>query len=259
MRNIMFYSFVNPSIREEIGIRMVSGIAQNQGWFLWMTDSDGVYDLYALPGEHDNSANYLIKYYPSPEEEVFATFSDAEKIMRQDMLFEKGAPKYGDRESILADHFIVGFLDILWEDEAIWLQLTVNEENVENEKSQTQITQLSNTFYSRLLRGLCFLTKTPPSIVLTKTNLTPTATVRQFVNILIPNMEDKTRLISEICTAVGVNHNGFVNRSAVGEQWQPLFIEDKDNPLPSPSEFIDEKWWGLSSKAATVLPKELRL
>lgn len=255
----MFYSFVNPLVREEIGIRMVSGITQNQGWFLWMTDSDGVYDLYALPGEHDNSANYLIKYYPSPEEEVFASYSDTEKKIRKEVLFEKGAPKYGDRESILADHFIIGFLDILWEDEAIWLQLTVNEENVENGKSQIPVIQLSNTFYSRLLRSLCFLTKSPPSIILTKTNLTPTATVRQFVNILIPNMEDKTRLISGICTTIGVNQNRFVDSATVGEQWCPLFIEDRDNLMPAPSDFIDGKWWELSSKAAIMLPKELRL
>jgi hypothetical protein len=259
MRNIMFYSFVNPAVREEIGIRLVSGITQNQGWFLWMNDSDGVYDLYSLPGEHDNSANYLIKYYPSLDEEVFESYSDKEKKLRKEMLFEAGVPKYGVRESILAEHFIVGYLDVLWEDEAIWLHLTVNEENSEDGKSKVPVTQLSHTFFSRLLRGMCFLTKTAPSIILTKSNLTPTGTVSQFVNILIPNTEDKSSLISEICTTVGVNHNGFVNAAVVGEPWKPLFIEDKDNLMPVPSDFIDEKWWEMSSKGAAVLPEELRL
>lgn len=259
MRNVMFYSFVNPEVRKEIGIRMVSGVTQNQGWFVWMNDSDGVYDLYALPGEHDNSANYLIKYYPSLEEEVFQSFSDKEIKLRKEMLFEAGVPKYGDRENILAEHFIVGYLDVLWEEEAIWLHLTVNEEKRESGKSQIPVTQLSHTFFSCLLRGLCFLTKTAPSIILTKSNLTPTGTVSQFVNILIPHTADKTNLISEICSAVGINHNGFVNAVVVGEPWKPLFIEDKNNLFPSRSEFIDEKWWEMASKGITMLPEELRL
>jgi hypothetical protein len=95
--------------------------------------------------------------------------------------------------------------------------------------------------------------------MLTKSNLTPMGPVSQFVNILILNTEDKTSLISDICTTVGVNYNGFVNSAAVGELWKPLFIEAKDNLMPGPSDFIDKNWWEMSSKGAAVLPKELRL
>ncbi len=260
MRNTFFYSVISIPVKDEIGIHTASGVLQNQGWLIWLNDSKGVYDLYLLPSEHDNAASYLLKYYPSPDEDLFSGFSKEEQHIRKTCTFEKGAPKYGERESTMADHFIIGALDILWEDNSIWLHLSVLDDDNRGRSPELPVLQMSHNFFTILLRTLCFLTKTPPSMVLSRATQTePGKTARQFTTILLPGETNKKAVTAELCKTIGVRLNGVL----VGEDgtalWEPLYLEGAAGKSANPSPFIDPKWWTLPARGETILPKELRI
>lgn len=260
IRNVLFYSLISTAVNEEIGILSASGVTQNQGWLVWLNGSQGVYDLFSLPNEHDNAASYLLKYYPSPDEEAFSCFSEEEKQIRKSHLFENGAPKHGDRETTMVDHFIIGAVDILWEDKSIWLHLNVREDGNQVRKPELPVVQMSHNFYSFLLRALSFLTKTPPSLVLTRiTTNDHGETNRQFATILLPGEMDKTTVIPDLCQTIGVKLDGAVTGENETALWEPLYLESAVSKTAQPSPFVDPLWWTLPSKAETILAEDLKI
>ena len=260
LRNTLFYSIISAKAKEDIGIDTASGVLQNQGWLVWLKSAKGVYDLFLLPGEHDNAASYLLKYYPSPDEELFSKYSKEEQEIRKTYVFENGAPKYGDREDVMASHFITGHLDILWEDRSVWLHLNVLEDENNSRKSELPVLEISHHFYSFFLRALCFLTKTPPSLVLTRTTSPePGKNVHQFATVLLPDEPDKLTITREMCKTIGVNVNGSVPASLLEAHWEPLFLEGKHNVPEKNNKYLDPLWWELPKKGMTMLPDELRI
>lgn len=260
VRNTLFYSVISAKAKEDIGIDTASGVLQNQGWLVWLKGIKGVYDMFLLPGGHDNAASYLLKYYPSPDEELFSKFSEEEQEIRKTFVFENGVPKYGDREDVMAGHFITGQLDILWEDRSVWLHLNVLEDENSSRKSELPVVQISHHFYSFFLRALCFLTKTPPSLVLTRTTSPePGKNVHQFAAVLLPGEPEKLDVTRELCKTIGVNLNGSVPASQFEAPWKPLFLEGKNNIPVESAKFVDPLWWELPAKGKTMLPDELRI
>lgn len=255
VRNIFLYSVLNQIIRDRIGIRLVSAITRNQGWFLWTDGVKGVYDLFALPNDLDNQANYLIKYYPATDEELYPSYPAKEKELRSKYTFVEGAPLWDDRENVMADHFIVGRLDLLWEDQAIWANLTVQEDKEES----LPLTQVSQNFYNRFLRALCIFNKTSPSLVIKKSSQNGTTKTHQLMTILLPNVLDKASLISETSDLLGVNKEGSADNSDLGELWEPVYIEGVMDTPPETTSWLDSSWWTLPAQTADYLPEDLRI
>jgi len=261
LNNIFFYSLVNDSVRDEIGIRMLSGLARYRGWYVWLNQSAGVYDLYTLAGAPENAASFAIKYYPAPEEPFFEDYSAEEKAFRTQLPFELGAPQQDQRENELAEHFVTGQMDIMWSDETIALNLNALEDNRADGQRGAPLAQLSHTFYSIFLRAVCLFTKTAPSIALTRAATASLGgstgvltTMRQFMTVLLPDAADKPAAAADICGAVGVN-----GAAAPGPEglWQALYIEDSRRPEPPSAEYLDPLWWTLPAKSADILPGEL--
>lgn len=261
LHNIFFYTIINPEIRDEIGYKMLSGMDKDQGWYIWLHQLPGVFDMFTLQGEIENSASFLLKYYPSPEEPGFQAYSEQEKKLRNQLLFEKGAPKQDVRENVLADHFIIGQLDVLWEKHLIWLHLIVPETQEGIGGSGIPYLSLSYSLYRHLLRSICFFTKTPPSLILTRKlepeNASPRAAVRQFSCALLPDVEDHEGEIADLCANLGVAGTGLDRKPAGGVPWRPLYIDSAEAQIPASSFLLDEQWWTLPAKAVEVLDPEL--
>lgn len=255
IRNIFLYSVVNQKIRDQIGIRLVSAITRNQGWFLWLDGAKGVYDLFALSNEMDNQANYLIKYYPSTEEDIFKAYPDREKELRSKHTFVEGAPLWDDREKEMADAFIIGQMDLLWEENAVWANLTIRED----ENDQRPIADLCRNFFDRFTRALCIFNQASPSLALKKTSSQNSETVHQIMVVLMLNEVDRSTHIAEITEMMGVTGATAQSAPAAGGVWEPLFIEGANGSKPRPNQWIDVSWWTLPAQTAALLPKELHI
>lgn len=255
IRNIFLYSVVNQQIRDQIGIRLVSAITRNQGWFLWMDGAKGVYDLFALPNDLDNQANYAIKYYPSTEEEIFHAYPDREKELRTSFTFKEGAPLWDDRENEMADDFVVGQLDLLWEENALWANLTMREE----EDDRRPLADLSRNFFDRFLRALCIFNQTEPSLAIKKTTIQESGKIHQVMVVLLPEVTDKAAHIAEISALMGLNLKSAPEGSTPNGQWEPLFVEGTNGSKPADDQWIDTAWWTLPAQTAALLPKELHI
>lgn len=255
IRNIFFYSVVNQQIQDQIGIRQVSLITRNQGWFIWVDGAKGVYDLFALPNDMDNQADYAIKYYPSTEEEIFQTYPERERELRTSFTFKEGAPLWDDRENEMADDFIVGQLDLLWEDNALWANLTMREED----HDRRPLADLSKNFFDRFLKALCIFNQTEPSLAIKKTMIQDFGKIHQVMVVLLPGVTEKSAHIAEICEMMGVKQKGATENSAPAGQWEPLFIEGSNGSKPEGNQWIDSAWWTLPAQTAALLPKELHI
>ncbi len=255
IRNIFVYSLVNKHIREQIGIRLVSPIIRNQGYFLWIEGNEGVYDLFAIPNDEDNQANYLIKYYPSTEEDNYRLYPQPEKELRTNYIFKEGAPLWDDRENVMAEHFIAGRMDLLWEEQAIWATLTVTEDA----EKTLPLMEIGRNFYDRFLRALCIFNKTTPSLVTQKTTLNGTTKINQLMTILLPIEFDKAPLINEICELLGAKAENSTAKTVTSENWEPLYIEGVSEIPSVTTTWLDGSWWTLPAKTAAYLPEDLNI
>lgn len=255
IRNIFLYSVVNQNIRDQIGIRLVSAITRNQGWFLWTDGAKGVYDLFALPNELDNQANYLIKYYPSTEEEIFHSYPNREKELRTTRNFIEGAPLWDDRENEMADDFVIGQMDLLWEDRELWASLTIRE----TENDRRPLAGLSKNFFDRFIRALCIFNQTQPSLAIQRTTLQGSEKVHQLMVVLLPNALDKPDHVADICEMMGVKQTTASDESTRDGLWTPLFIEGVNGSKPANSSYIDASWWSLPEQMVNYIPVELHI
>lgn len=271
VNNIFFYSIINPAVRDEIGFKSISGLSKDRGWYVWLNQSAGVYDLFTLGCENENCASFLIKYYPSIDESIYNLYDDQEKTLRNQYPFDQGVPKQDIRDEKLVDFFNIGHLDLLWEDQLVWLHLAVPDNGNRIGKSTVPLLQLSYNLYTHIIRAICLFTKTPPSLVLMRKTYVPQfsdtsdvtmqesnpTTVRQFTCAILPNAADKDSEIAELYNSIGIENTSHLDRSMGNDSWQPLYIEEQTKKLPTFSHLLDEMWWKLPAKADTILSKEL--
>lgn len=67
----------NPCSR----LQFISPIPAETAWYLWLTIRPGVYEI-QLEAWGKQGGEFLLRYYPRPEEEIFASFSVGEQILR---------------------------------------------------------------------------------------------------------------------------------------------------------------------------------
>jgi hypothetical protein len=248
-------------------------LSKDRGWFVWLNQSAGAYDLFTLGCDNENCASFLLKYYPSENESIFNLYNDQEKNLRNQYPFDQGVPKQDIRDEKLVDYFNIGHLDLLWEDQLVWLHLAVPDNGNRMGKSTVPLLQLSYNLYTHIIRAICLFTKTSPSLVLMRKTYVPQfsdtsdetlresnpTTVRQLPCALLPNAVDKENEIADLCNSIGIENTPNADKSMGNEPWQPLYIENNTKNLPVFSHLLDEMWWKLPAKADSILTKELAI
>jgi len=141
--NSCWWNYLNNSSRKKI--QYLSPIAGSKpGWYFWLEGNQGVFELLLsdcnTEGDREQSS-FALKYYPSPEEDVFDTFSCAEQVVRLSDFFDnspiksghngsecacsqighgeihicrnKGFPRFHARKQINSSLFVIGKIDFI--------------------------------------------------------------------------------------------------------------------------------------------------
>jgi hypothetical protein len=144
MANLMFTATHRPDAREKGAFKYVSfDWTGATGWFFWPKTQLGVYALKADCSESPKQpveSDWLLYYYPSPQEPLFTTFSCTEQLVRVsdafsresvtfstecphcdcesgphvDLLDGKGIPTPEVRETLSPDLFHIGTVTLSW-------------------------------------------------------------------------------------------------------------------------------------------------
>lgn len=191
LRNVLLYSLLDDKMRERIGLRGVSQFFhEGQGWYFWLLQREGVYEIEFMDRKEKQSCisiEFALKYYPHPDEAVFADYSFIEQVMRLQYPFEQNCPTPKCREQLDARSFYVGKFILHWYKETVLLSLSAqnrweeylqeglkikNNEGVfqevigEGEKDRNVPGwSISFDFYSCLMKAFCFIYKSTPQMI----------------------------------------------------------------------------------------------
>ena len=110
--------FPDGNARRHIGFRQISRLVEDRlAWYLWTDDRPGAYlvELSETPTDHawrgPVRADLLVRYFPDPDEDVFATCSPVERRLRRSPLFDAtGTPTLRGRAEIDPALFLCGVL-----------------------------------------------------------------------------------------------------------------------------------------------------
>jgi len=175
-------------------------------WHIWLSDSEGVYEL-ALVNSGSKSiyedmregvkkvlldqywSEFVIRYYPSPNEQVFEDFSFYEKVLRLSEFFDRdGRPRSDMKDTFHESYYTVGSMQLIVERNMNMLSLSINSQDrlidyrmkgVKIESGENKIIwgvkpggrdrnvpgwELSWRIFDRLVETYCRLYRTSPSI-----------------------------------------------------------------------------------------------
>ena len=82
---------LSPPAKRRLGLSGASRRADGwPAWYLWFAGCDGAYELTLAPPDEDApaGAEFILRYYPHPDEDVFADFAEVERQARVSALFD---------------------------------------------------------------------------------------------------------------------------------------------------------------------------
>lgn len=135
---VLWATFTDEDARKLIGFKRITPFwGRNPGWYLYINDMSGIYELqllrYGLTRwkedlglESGRSSvfsycSFILKYYPHPDEPAFQDYNFFEKIVRLSGFFDKsGAPREDVQDQtshIFSSYFLIGNLELHFEKE----------------------------------------------------------------------------------------------------------------------------------------------
>ena len=101
--------FADEALRQRLGLRYISQMHDTHPyWYLWFADWPGVFKLSMVEcrntSEWDWQALFQIKYYPQPQEKVFAGLSVLEQVCRMSEVFQTVPAAWNEGETGCACH-----------------------------------------------------------------------------------------------------------------------------------------------------------
>lgn len=92
MNHLWLTLFSRADLKEQLGLKYISHTMDDySSWYLWLDECRGVYKLELQGAQtiegYDWLAEFVIKYYPSREEEVYRTLSILERMCRDSKVF----------------------------------------------------------------------------------------------------------------------------------------------------------------------------
>jgi len=241
--------------RHKIGLTHMSPlIADRPGWYIWTDNRDGAYLLELINAEPAGSADkplvtadFLVRYYPSPEESVFNGFSEIERETRQKNLFDKsGTPRYENQHEIDESLYAVGAIQLVFDNDAGFMLIRAFALNHafyidEGGKSrkETPHRKLTWELLDKLLLGLCYVRRgTPADVKLVNTNGPSHWGLEIGISWNNANSDNST------CTDPGIDMEqvlGTIDRQ------KELRMERFDTAPEPKHEWINSDWWQASS------------
>ena len=199
MEDMFILLFFDKGACQRIGFINISRfIGEKPGWYLWTKDQKGAYLLELVDAGYFNKevstnnipgvrAEFVLRYYPSPEEPLFEDFAFIEREVRLGPYFDHtGTPFLEKQDEIHESLFAVGNLYLDFDKELNftilkissqdrWIEIAKEGPIIETDRRQTievipegTMTrnvpgwELSWRFYDKLLLGFCYVHKTIP-------------------------------------------------------------------------------------------------
>jgi|GEM_PF-6420205 len=265
LRNIFFYSTFDERRRNFTGL---CGISQffhcGEGWYFWLAEKQGVYEIESLSSQKQSNcwrADFLLKYYPCPEENVFEDFSLLEQFIRIRYPFDQGTPTPESRKELDRNLFTIGKIVIFshldsfllvvescerlasyWKNE-FRAKLPTGEEIILKEGETDRNVQgwtLSWEYFNFLVKAFCSALKSSPTLVaLKKFRSKPGSTCAEKA---IPTAYQMAVMVIPRC-----NHNSRTEILIAGKEFLSgalLFTrENRRGYQTMEKEFVSEVWW----------------
>jgi hypothetical protein len=201
MEDMFIPLFLDEQARQKIGFTHISRlIGETPGWYVWTKDQKGAFLLEfvdiapinmgnskRLDGVPEIGANFILRYYPSPDEPVFEDYALMERLIRLSPFFDQtGTPRTENRKEIHESLFMAGNLHLFFDRKlnlAIlnvsaqdrWVEVRKDGLAVFDSSGQTIETipqgsidrnipgwELTWSFYDKLLLGFCYVHKSVP-------------------------------------------------------------------------------------------------
>ena len=202
MEDMFILLFFDKQACHRIGFTKISRlVSQKPGWYLWTKEQKGAYllelaDVVYLDKEvgtdylnniPEVKAEFVLRYYPSPEEPLFEDFAFIEREVRLGPYFDHtGTPLFEKQNGIHESLFAVGNLYLDFDkglnfailkisSQDRWIEIVKNGPLVKTDQRQTIEVipegmmarnipgwELSWYFYDKLLLGFCYVHKTFP-------------------------------------------------------------------------------------------------
>ena len=289
LRNVLLYSLLDDKIREHIGLKGVSQFFHSgEGWYFWLLQRKGVYEIEFLGREEKNSRvsiEFSLKYYPHPDEAVFADYSIFEQLMRLQYPFEQNCPTPQCRENLSPHFFYIGKINLLWYDEAVLLSVCSQNRWIEYLKQGLKIKNnegvlqevlgagekdrnipgwdLSFDFYNCLMKAFCFAYRSAPQLISLKHSPGKVDYIDETKKVSKEAGGDiyKIRLIAVIPFSQGLSAPGKISEAAkvLPEKGEIIYQEGKKDFLHLYPNFFDKDWWRMAERGREILPEGLRV
>ena len=152
VQRILDDTFILLSLNEQacdrIGFTKISAvIGKTPAWYLWTKDRKGAYYLQLAstePAEAKSegirssrnkrvvwvASDFILRYYPSPEEPIFEEYAFVEKQVRTSPCFDRtGAPFFDQQSSFHKALFVIGTLHLAFDREFNFARLGVSSQD----------------------------------------------------------------------------------------------------------------------------------
>jgi hypothetical protein len=164
--------------RRRLGLKGASRRADGwPAWYIWLADTPGAYEIALLrqSGDRPTQADLALRYYPHPDEAVFATFAPVEQSVRLSALFDRtGTPAIEALDQIDPSLFHIAILsvrpigtetfDVLLQAQDRWLEIATHRGGEAARRSVPGLT-LAATVLDFLVSAYAYHNRRPPGAV----------------------------------------------------------------------------------------------
>jgi hypothetical protein len=295
IEGIFAYSMFDDHLQRFIGFDKMSRFREDgdTGWYFWLSGKQGVYELQRVSWGSKFACPYtqfILRYYPHPEEPVFEDFSFFEQVVRLGDSFTHGCPKFGSRKQLHESCYVIGDISIFLRNKAIlaivrsqnrWIVHRPQGLEMENPTGGKKLVAekgekdrnvsgwgLSWYNFDCLVKAFCCINRTSPSLV----RLKSCPGKIWYVNGESEVREEMTRGIHlyQLEVAIVPRHEKHTEKlfknilqicESVGEEkYTPvvktLFSEEQDIAQVERSSFLNKDWWQAAEEGKQVLPRE---
>jgi hypothetical protein len=300
MEDMFILLFFDEQAHHRIGFTKISRlISQKPGWYLWTKEQKGAYLLELIDIEYFHKepsiidipnpiinpsvkAEFIVRYYPSPEEPSFDDFAFIEREVRIGPYFDHtGTPLFEKQNEIHESLFTVGKFHLAFDkglnfalltisSQDRWIEIVKNGPLVKTDYRQVMEVipeeakvrnvpgwELSWGLYDKLLLGFCYVHKTVPfGLGLTEYpgTIYHICEINQVVEAHEPDVHGRTIEAGVLMRSIPpppIDSRGlkeaFLQSIRLSLKKDEVLVDYFENPPEKEHPWINANWWMSSS------------
>lgn len=300
MEDMFILLFFDEQAHHSIGFTKISRlISQKPGWYLWTKEQQGAFLLKFLDAEYLDKkrsmvgipnlgtdpavrAEFIVRYYPSPEEPLFDDFAPIERAIRLGPYFDHtGTPRFEKQNEIHESLFTVGKFHLAFDkglnfalltisSQERWIEICNNGPLVRTDDRQSieavleKATvrnvpgwELSWYLFDKLLLGFCYVHKSFPfGLGLTEYpgTIYHIGKFNEVVEVQEPHVPAKTieagvflQSAKQASIDPETMKEAFLHSIRLSLRKGEILVDYFENPPEKENRWINPDWWRVSS------------